>query len=102
MQCNPDNRNVPCEHNTSYAQLSAKFTKLEKSNKKLKRANKKCKRSCDSDSDDYNSSQSEGSGSTGKLDIKCTKHNKPNTCVNTYPSPYKAINNFPKSKFQFN
>ena len=52
-QCN---RNVPCKHNTSYAQLSVKIAKLEKSNKKLKVVNKKCKCSHDSDSNDSNSS----------------------------------------------
>jgi len=55
-QRNPCNRNVPNEHNTSYVQLSAKITKLEKSNKKLKRENKQRKRNRDSDSDDSNSS----------------------------------------------
>ena len=48
--------NVPHEHNTSYMQLSAKITKLEKSNKKLKRANKKFKRDSISNSHDSNSS----------------------------------------------
>jgi len=55
-QLNPCNRNAPHEHNTSYAQLSAKIENLEKSNKKLKRANKKRKRDRDSDSDDSDSS----------------------------------------------
>ena len=40
-QRNPHNRNAPHKRSTSYAQLSAKIAKLEKSNKKLKRANKK-------------------------------------------------------------
>jgi hypothetical protein len=56
VQHNPHNRNVPCEHNTSYAQLSVKIVKLKKSNKKLKRPNEKCKCDCDSDSDDSDSS----------------------------------------------
>jgi hypothetical protein len=29
MQHNPNNRNVPCEHNTSYAHLTEKIAKLE-------------------------------------------------------------------------
>ena len=39
-QRNPCNRNVPREHNTTYAQLSAKIMKLEKFNTKLKCTNK--------------------------------------------------------------
>ena len=54
QQRNLRNRNAPRKSNNSYAQLSAKIAKLEKSNKKLKRANK-CKRNCDSDSDSNNS-----------------------------------------------
>ena len=49
-------KNAPHEHNTSYAQLSVKIVKLEKSNKKLKHTNKKRKRNRDSDSDDSDSS----------------------------------------------
>ena len=56
QQRNPRNRNAPRESNNSYAQLSAKIAKLEKSNKKLKRANKKRKRDRNSDSDDSDSS----------------------------------------------
>ena len=56
QQYNPCNRNAPCESNNSYVQLSAKITKLEKSNKKLKRVNKKRKRDRDSDSDDSDDS----------------------------------------------
>ncbi len=56
QQRNPRNQNAPHESNNSYAQLSAKIAKLEKSNKKLKRANKKRKRNRDSDSDDSDSS----------------------------------------------
>ena len=56
QQRNPRNRNAPRESNNSYAQLSAKIAKLEKSNKKLKRANKKCKCDRDSDSNDSDSS----------------------------------------------
>jgi hypothetical protein len=56
QQRNPRNRNMPREHNKSYAQLSAKIVKLEKSNKKLKHANKKRKRDRDSNSDDSDSS----------------------------------------------
>ena len=48
--------NVLHEYNTSYVQLSAKITKLEKSNKKLKHTNKKCKNDYDSNSDDSDSS----------------------------------------------
>ena len=90
-QQNQCSRNVLREQNNSYAQLSAKITKLEKSNKKLKCANKKCKHNCTSDSNDSDSSRSDGSGSTGKLVISCTKCNKTNKSVNTYPSPNKAI-----------
>ena len=93
MQCNPRSRNLLLEHNTSYGQLSAKIEKLEKSNKKLKHANKKHKHDCDSDSNDSASSWSDGYGSTGKLHINCTKRNKTNKSVNTYPSPNKAIDN---------
>ncbi len=82
---------MPSKHNTSYAQLTAKIAKLEKSNKKLKRANKK--RNRDSDSDDSDSSWRDGSGSPGKLVINGTKRNQTNTCVNTYPSPNKATYN---------
>ena len=56
QKCNPRNRNMLHKHNNSYAQLSTKIAKLEKSNKKLKRANKKRKHDRDSDSDDSNSS----------------------------------------------
>jgi hypothetical protein len=56
QQCNPRNRNATRESNNSYAQLSTKIAKLEKSNKKIKRANKKRKRNRDSDSDDSDSS----------------------------------------------
>jgi hypothetical protein len=56
QQRNPCNQNAPRESNNSYAQLSTKIAKLEKSNKKLKRANKKRKRDRDSDSDDLDSS----------------------------------------------
>jgi hypothetical protein len=52
----PCNRNALREHNTSYAQLSAKIAKLEDSNKKLKRMNKKRKHNCDSNSNDSDSS----------------------------------------------
>ena len=55
-QHNLCSRNTLCKHNTSYAQLSAKIAKHEKSNKKLKCANKKRKRHRDSDSDDSDSS----------------------------------------------
>ena len=56
QQHNPRNRNAQREGNNSYAQLSAKIAKLEKSNKKLKCANKKRKRDRDSDSNDSDSS----------------------------------------------
>jgi hypothetical protein len=39
-QHNPRNRNALHKHNNSYAQLSVKIAKLEKSNKKLNRTNK--------------------------------------------------------------
>jgi hypothetical protein len=78
------------KHNNSYAQLSTKIAKLEKSNKKLKRANKKRKHDHNSDSNNSNSSRSDGSGSPVKLVINCTKRNKTNTHVNTYPRPNKA------------
>ena len=90
QQHNPRNWNVPREHDNSYVQLSAKIAKLEKSNKKFKCVNKKRKRNCDSDSDDSNSSWSDGSGSPGNFWIICTKHDKTNTCVNTYPDLNKA------------
>ena len=56
MQHNPHNRNVPCQQNTSYAQLSAEIAKLEKSDKKLKSANRKLKRDYDGDSNNSDSS----------------------------------------------
>ena len=56
QQRNLRNQNAPRESNNSYAQLSAKITKLEKSNKKLKHANKKRKCNPDSDSKDSDSS----------------------------------------------
>jgi hypothetical protein len=56
QQRNPCIRNALRESNNSYAQLSMKIAKLEKSNKKLKHANKKRKRDRDSDSDDSDSS----------------------------------------------
>ena len=43
VQRNPHKRNALSKHNTSYAQLSAKIVKLEKSNKKIKHSNKKHK-----------------------------------------------------------
>ena len=89
-QRNPRNENAQREQKSNYVQLSAKITKLEKSNKKLKRANKKRRRDSDSDSD---SSWSDGSGSTGNLDNKCTKRNKINHDVKSYPSPNKATDN---------
>jgi len=55
-QRNPRSQNVPHGHNNTYVQLSAKITKLEKSNKKFKHANKKCKRDRDCNSKDSNSS----------------------------------------------
>jgi len=55
-QHNPSIRNAPRENNASYAQLSAKITRLEKPNKKLKRMNMKCKHDRDSYSDDSDSS----------------------------------------------
>jgi hypothetical protein len=55
QQCNPRNRNAPHKHNTSYAQLSVKNTKLEESNKKLKRTNKKRKHDCESNNYDSDS-----------------------------------------------
>ena len=67
-----------------------KIIKLEKPHKKLKHANKKRKGDCNSDSDDSDSSWSDGSSSTGKLVISCMKRNKTNKSVNTYPSPNKA------------
>ncbi len=57
-------------------------------------SNKKDKHECNRDRDDSNSSQSDGSGSTEKLDSICTKHNKINHCVNTYLSPKKATYNW--------
>ena len=77
-------------HNNSYVQLSAKIAKLEKSNKKLKGTNKKSKCYRNIDSNVSNSSWSDGSNSTGKLGINCTKRYKTYTHVNTYPSPNKA------------
>ena len=44
------------KQNASYAQLSAKIAKLEKSNKKLKHVKKKCKHKYISDSNDSDSS----------------------------------------------
>jgi hypothetical protein len=95
MQYSLLNRNVLRKHNTSYVQLSAKIAKLEKSNKKIKHANKKrkCKHDCDSNSNDSDSSRSDGSGSFGKIRNNCTRHNKNNTHVNTYPSLNKDVNN---------
>ena len=55
-QQNQCSRNVLREQNNSYAQLSTKITKLEKSNKKLKHTNKKHKHDRDSDSKDSDSS----------------------------------------------
>ena len=55
-QCNPHSQNVPHKHNNTYAQLSAKIVKLEKSNKKLKCASKKRKRDIDCESKDSSSS----------------------------------------------
>ncbi len=50
------NERASCKQNASFAQLSVKIAKLEKSNKKLKRAKKKRKREYVSDSDDSDSS----------------------------------------------
>ena len=86
-QHNPRNENAQHEQKSNYAQLSEKIAKLEKSNKKLKRANKKRRHDSDSYSD---SSWSDGSGSTRNLDNKCTKRNKINHNVKSYPSPNKA------------
>ena len=55
-QQNSCNKNTSRDQSTSYAQLSEKIAKLEKSNKKLKRAKKKRKREYVSDSDDSDSS----------------------------------------------
>ena len=50
-QRNSRNEGAQRDQKSNYAQLSAKITKLERSNKKLKRANKKRKRDSDSYSD---------------------------------------------------
>ncbi len=50
------NKHASREQNASYAQLSVKIAKLEKSNKKLKRAKKKRKRKYVSDSNVLDSS----------------------------------------------
>jgi len=55
-QRNLRSHNALCGHNNTYAQLSAKIAKLEKSNKLLKHTNKKRKHDRDSDSDDSDSS----------------------------------------------
>ena len=81
------------EQNNNYAQSSAKIAKLKKANKKLKHTNKNRKLEYNSDSKDSISSWSDGSGSPGKLGINCTKHNKSNTRINTYPSLNEATDN---------
>ena len=55
-QHNPCNRNALRDHNASYAQLSTKIAKLEKSSKNLKHTNKKPKHDHNSDSNDSDSS----------------------------------------------
>ncbi len=62
------------DSSSAYAQLSAKFNKLEKSNQTLKQAQKKRKHSHESDSKDSNSSWRIGYSSTGDPMLKCKKH----------------------------
>ena len=55
-QGNLHNGSTLRKQNTSYAQLSGKITKLEKSSRKLKRASKKRNRNYNSKSDDSSAS----------------------------------------------
>ncbi len=87
------NERASCKQNASFAQLSVKIAKLEKSNKKLKHMKKKRKRKYVSDSNDLDSSWSDGSSSTGNLVNISTKHNKINHDVRIYPSLTKATEN---------
>ena len=65
MKCNPYIGSTLCKHNTSLMQLSAKTTKLEKSNRKLKIMNKRCTRNCDSDSNNSDHPQVMGAVTLG-------------------------------------
>ena len=56
VQHNLHNKRASHQQNASYAKLSAKITKLEKSNKKLKCTKEKHKRKYISDSNDLDSS----------------------------------------------